>query len=128
VACFQQIIRVSRIRLLVDHIAAAELVGGLRGAVVSDEAGLDRGDVGAGRRALAVIHGVDVEILEGVQAVGPAGDVVIATPDLDHVDRIITAAVPPGMRAAELADQRLDPGVHLAGLEVWPAGEVCRSG
>jgi hypothetical protein len=66
--------------------------------------------------------------LEGVQAVGPAGDVVIATPDLDHVDRIITAAVPPGMRAAELADQRLDPGVHLAGLEVWPAGEVCRSG
>jgi hypothetical protein len=60
VACFQQIIRVSRIRLLVDHIAAAELVGGLRGAVVSDEAGLDRGDVGAGRRALAVIHGVSV--------------------------------------------------------------------
>lgn len=75
--------------LLVDHVAAAELVDGLRGAVVRDEARWDRGDVRAVRRALAVVHGVDVEILEGVEAVGPTGDVVVATPDLDHVDRII---------------------------------------
>ena len=75
--------------LLADHVAAAELVDRLRGAVVSDEVRWDRGDVRAARRALAVVHGVEVEILEGVEAVGPTGDVVVATPDLDHVDRII---------------------------------------
>jgi hypothetical protein len=77
--------------LVVDHAAAAELVDGLRGAVVSDEACWDRGDVRAVRRALAVVHGVEVEILEGVEAVGPTGDVIVATPDLDHVDRIIVS-------------------------------------
>jgi hypothetical protein len=41
------------------------------------------------RRALAVVQGVEVEILEGAEAVGPAGDVVVASPDLDHVDQII---------------------------------------
>jgi hypothetical protein len=75
--------------LLVDHVAAAELVDGLIGAVVSDEARWDRGDVRAVRRALAVVHGVEVEVLQGVEAVGPMGEVVVATPDLDHVDRII---------------------------------------
>ncbi len=77
--------------LLVDHIAATELVYELRGAVVSDESRWDRGDVRAVRRALAVIHGVEVEILEGAEAVGPAGDVVAATPDLGHVDLIIVS-------------------------------------
>jgi Aminoglycoside-2''-adenylyltransferase len=75
--------------LLVDHAAAAEMVDGLRDVVVSDEACWDRGDVRAARRALAVVHGVEVEILEGVQAVGPAGDVVVATPDLNEVDRVV---------------------------------------
>jgi len=75
--------------LLVDHVAAAGLVDGLRGAVVSDQARWDRGEVRAVRRVLAVVHGVEVEILEGVEAVGPTGDVVAATPDLDHVDQII---------------------------------------
>jgi hypothetical protein len=65
------------------------MVDGLRDAVVSDEACWDRGDVRAARRALAVVRGVEVEILEGVEAVGPTGDVVVATPDLGHVDRII---------------------------------------
>ena len=77
--------------LLVDHVAAAELVDGLRGAVVSDEASWDRGDVRAARRALAVVHGVEVEILQGVEAVGPAGTVVVGIPDLDHVDRIVVS-------------------------------------
>src|SRR5258708_11611441 len=77
--------------LLVDHVAAAELVDGLRGAVVSDEARWDRGDLRAVRRALAGGHRVEVEILQGVEAVGPTGDVVVATPDLDHVDRIIVS-------------------------------------
>ena len=75
--------------LLVDHVAAAELVKGLRGAVVSDEARWDRGDVRAVRRVLAVVHGVEVEMLEGVEAVGQQGEVMIGTPDLDHVDRVI---------------------------------------
>jgi len=77
--------------LLVDHVGAAELVNGLRGAVVSDEARWDRGDVRAVRRILAVVHGVEVEILEGVEAVGQRGDVVAGTPDLDHVDRIMVS-------------------------------------
>jgi hypothetical protein len=77
--------------LLVDHVATAEMVGELRDAVVSDEGCWDRGDVRAVRRALAVVHGVEVEILQGVEAVGPTGDVVVATPDLDHVDRIIVS-------------------------------------
>ena len=81
--------------LLVDHAAAAEMVDGLRDAVVSDEACWDRGDVRAVRRALAVVHGVEVEILEGVEAVGPAGDVVVATPDLNHVGRIIVSGLNP---------------------------------
>jgi hypothetical protein len=80
--------------LLADHAAAAELVHGLRGAVVSDEARWDRGDVRAVRRVLAVVHDVEVEILEGVEAVGPAGDAIAATPDLDHVDRIIVSGRP----------------------------------
>ncbi len=77
--------------LLVDHVAAAALIGGLTDAVVSDEANWDRGDVRAARRALAVVHDVEVEILEGLEAVGPAGDVVVTTPDLDQVDRIIVS-------------------------------------
>lgn len=77
--------------LLVDHVAADELVDRLRGAVVSDEACWDRGDVRAARRALAVVHGVEVEILEGVEAIGPTGDVLVATPDLDNVDLIIVS-------------------------------------
>jgi hypothetical protein len=77
--------------LLVDHVATAEMVGEPRDAVVSDEGCWDRGDVRAVRRALAVVHGVEVEILQGVEAVGPTGDVVVATPDLDHVDRIIVS-------------------------------------
>ena len=78
--------------LLVDHLAATELVDGLRSAVVSDETRWDRGDVRAVRRVLAVIHGVEVEILEGVEAVGPTGDVVVATPDLGNVDKIMVSS------------------------------------
>ena len=105
--------------LLVDHVAAAELVDGLRGAVVSDETRWDRGDVRAVRRALAVVHGVEIEILEGVEAVGPAGDVVVATPDLDHVDRSSVAGRSPcchcrpsrscSMRLATGSGQRWPP-------------------
>lgn len=43
------------------------------------------------RRALVVVHGVEVEILEGVESIGSTGDMVVATPDLDRVDRIIVS-------------------------------------
>jgi hypothetical protein len=75
--------------LLVDQFAAADLVEQLGDAVVSDEVRWDRGDVRAGRRALAVVGGVEVEILAGVEAVSSAGDVVVPTPDLDLVDRVV---------------------------------------
>jgi hypothetical protein len=62
--------------------------------VVSDEDRWNRGDVRAIRRVLAVVHGVEVEILEGVAAVDATGDVVVAMPDLDHVDLIIVSGRP----------------------------------
>jgi hypothetical protein len=80
--------------LLVDHVAAGELAEGLRAAVVSDEDRWNRGDVRAIRRVLAVVHGVEVEILEGVEAVDATGDVVVTMPDLDHVDLIIVSGRP----------------------------------
>ena len=77
------------IDLLADDMAVAQLVDGLQGAIVNDETPWDRGDVRALRRVLAVVHGVEVEILVGVEAIGPSGDVVVATPNLDHVDRVV---------------------------------------
>ena len=78
--------------ILADDAAAAELIGGLRGAVARDEAPWDRGDVRASRRALAMIEGVEVEILVDVEAVGQSG--VVATPSLDQVDRMFVAGRP----------------------------------
>ena len=49
----------------------------------------DRRDVRALLRALTVVHGAEVEILVGVEAIGPSGDVVVATPNLDYVDRVV---------------------------------------
>jgi hypothetical protein len=78
--------------ILADDAAAAELISGLLDAVTSDEAPWDRGDVRAARRALALIDGVDVEILVGVEAVGRSG--VVATPSLNHVDLVRVAGRP----------------------------------
>lgn len=78
--------------LLADDAAAAELIGGLLGAVARDEAPWDRGDVRASRRALAKIEDVEVEILVDVEAVGHSG--VVATPNLDQVDQVIVASRP----------------------------------
>jgi hypothetical protein len=78
--------------LLADDAAAAELIGGLLGAVARDEAPWDRGDVRASRRALAMIGGVEVEILVDVEAVGQSD--VVVTPNLDQVDRVIVAGRP----------------------------------
>ena len=70
-------------------MAAARLVDGRQGAIVDDGTPWDRRDVRALLRALAVVHGAEVEILVGVEAIGPSGDVVVATPNLDHVDRVV---------------------------------------
>lgn len=78
--------------ILADDTAAAELIAGLRGAVARDETPWDRGDVRASRRALAMVEGVEVEILVDVEAVGQSG--VVATPNLDQVDRVIVAGRP----------------------------------
>lgn len=53
-----------------------------------DQAPWDRGDVRAVRRILAVIAGVELEILVGVEAVGADGRVVMTTPSLERVDPV----------------------------------------
>jgi hypothetical protein len=73
--------------LVADHAAAEELVDALGETIISDEAPWDRGDVRAGRRALAVLHGIEVEILVEVEAVDPDGNAVTASPNLDRVER-----------------------------------------
>jgi hypothetical protein len=78
--------------LLADDAAAAELIGGLLGSLARDEAPWDRGDVRASRRALAMIEGVEIEILVAAEAVGQSG--VVAAPDLDQVDQVIVAGRP----------------------------------
>jgi hypothetical protein len=75
--------------VLADHVAVAEIVDGLEGAVVMDQAPWDRGDVRATRRVLAVVEGVDFEILVGVEAVGSDGSVVMTTPNLDRVEQVV---------------------------------------
>lgn len=54
-----------------------------------DQAPWDRGDVRAARRVLAVIEGVELEILVGVEAVGADGRVVMTTPSLERVDPVV---------------------------------------
>lgn len=78
--------------LLADESAAAELIDGLHSAVSKDESPWDRGDVRASRRALALVEGMEVEILVDVEAVGHRKSV--ATPSLDHVDQVIVAGRP----------------------------------
>jgi hypothetical protein len=75
--------------VLADQVAVAELVDGLQEAVVMDQAPWDRGDVRAARRVVAVVEGVEVEILVGVEAVGSDGDVVMTTPSLDRVEPVV---------------------------------------
>ena len=75
--------------LLADESAAAELIDALKGAVIRDESPWDRGDVRASRRTLALVEGVEVEILVDVEAVGHRR--ALATPSLDQVDQVIVA-------------------------------------
>jgi hypothetical protein len=80
--------------VLADQVAIAELVDGLQDTVVMDQAPWDRGDVRAARRVLAVVEGVELEILVGVEAVGSDGRVVMTTPGLDHVEPVVVNGRP----------------------------------
>jgi hypothetical protein len=75
--------------VLADQVAVAELVDGLEDTVVTDHAPWDRGDVRAARRVLAVVEGVELEILVGVEVVDSNGRVIMTTPSLDRVELIV---------------------------------------
>ena len=80
--------------VLADQVAVAELVGGLQDTLVTDQAPWDRGDVRAARRVLAVVEGVELEILVGVEAVDSHGRVVMTTPRLDRAERLVLDSRP----------------------------------
>jgi hypothetical protein len=69
--------------VLADQEAVAELLAGLRDTVVIDQAPWDRQDMRAARRVLAIVEGVELEILVGVEVVGSDGHVALTTPNLD---------------------------------------------
>jgi hypothetical protein len=54
-----------------------------------DQAPWGRDDVRAARRVLAVVEGVELEILVGVEAVGSDGRVLLTTPNLDLVELLV---------------------------------------
>jgi hypothetical protein len=74
--------------LVADQVAAQEFVERLGDLVSQDDAPWDRGDVRAARRALAVLEGIDVEVLVDVEAV-ELGARVLGSPDLTHLDHIV---------------------------------------
>ena len=73
--------------LVADRAAATELIAGLGDTVLKDEAAWDRGDVRAARRAVAIVEGVEVEILVEVEAIAQ-GERVLGPPDLGDLDSI----------------------------------------
>jgi hypothetical protein len=76
------------IDLLADSPAARELIAGLGHSITENAAPWDRGDVRAARRALAVVEGVEVEILVEVE-VTAQGRRVLGPPDLDDVGGVV---------------------------------------
>jgi hypothetical protein len=74
--------------VIAEESAALAMIGHLGVLVVEDEAWWDRGDVRAARRSLAVVAGVELEILVGVETHSD-GDVQRCTPDLSQVDLVI---------------------------------------
>jgi hypothetical protein len=73
--------------LVADGAAATELIAGLGDTVLKDEAAWDRGDVRAARRAMAIVEGVEVEILVEVEAIAQ-GERVLGPPDLGDLDSV----------------------------------------
>ena len=73
--------------IVADETAAIALVDHLGVFVVEDGVGWDRGDVRADRRALAIVGGIEVEILVGVESHSD-GVVQIGTPNLTEVELV----------------------------------------
>jgi len=73
--------------IVADESAGIALVNHLNVFVVQDEVGWDRGDVRAARRSLAIVEGVELEILVGVES-HSNGVVQISAPNLTQVDLI----------------------------------------
>jgi hypothetical protein len=74
--------------VVAEESAAIALTDHLDGLVVEDEVGWDRGDVRAARRSLAIVEGVELEILVGVQS-HSNGAVQLNAPNLTQVDLAI---------------------------------------
>ena len=74
--------------VIAEESAALAMIGHLGVLVLEDEVWWDRGDVRAARRSLAVVEGVELEILVGVET-HSNGAVQRCTPDLSQVDLVI---------------------------------------
>jgi hypothetical protein len=74
--------------IVADESAATALIDHLGVFVVQDKVGWDRGDVRAVRRSLAIVEGVELEILVGVES-HSNGVVHLSAPNLTQVDLVI---------------------------------------
>lgn len=78
--------------IVADESAASALIDHPNVFVVQDEVGWDRGDVRAARRSLAIVEGIELEILVGVES-RSNGVIQISAPNLIKVDLIIVAGL-----------------------------------
>jgi hypothetical protein len=74
--------------IVADESAATALIDHLSVFVVQDDVGWDRGDVRAARRSIAIVEGVELEILVGVES-HSNGVVHLSVPNLTQVDLVI---------------------------------------
>jgi len=73
--------------VVAEESAANAMTEHLNTFVVEDEIGWDRGDVRAARRSLAIVGGVELEILVGVES-HSNGVVQLGAPNLTQVDLV----------------------------------------
>jgi hypothetical protein len=74
--------------VVAEESAAIALTDHLNALVIQDEVGWDRGDVRAARRSLAIVEGVELEILVGVES-HSNGVVQLDAPNWTQVDLVI---------------------------------------
>jgi len=74
--------------VVADESAAIAMNEHLNALVIEDDIGWDRGDVRAARRSLAIVEGVELEILVGVES-HSNGVVQLGAPNLTQVDLVI---------------------------------------
>lgn len=73
--------------VVAEESAAIALTDHLSVFVIEDEVGWDRGDVRAARRSLAIVEGIELEILVGVES-HSNGVVQLSAPNLAQVDLV----------------------------------------